>query len=453
MSFFDILKMACGNFLRRKARTLLTVAGVVIGTMAVVIMLSIGQGMEKGYIEQLKSWGSLTQIEVYPNYSGNEDEQTFLNEETVTTLEALEHVEVALPSTSQYGGLVMGRKINDLNISGIDITKLDYYDLKLDNGEPVTAEMFADNGYLIPYTCVFQFYDPKKGWTDENNAYDYDEETGESTLKELPFDITNPEEARIKMAFDMSYYWGGGSGSKPKGYDVRCAGVLDRNNHGNFSYSLVMDMKTLDEMYKKYQKDNKIDNKEESKDKNKYDSLYVVVDDMNNVTDVQTEINNLGYQTWSSAELLDNVKEQMGMIQAVLGGIGAVAFLVAAIGISNTMVMSTYERTREIGIMKVLGCKLSNIMTLFLTEAAIIGFSGGLFGILLSLGLSKIMNMLSDSGVLSMFSMGEGIPISIIPIWLIAGGIVFSTLVGVVSGFYPALRATKLSALDAIKNE
>lgn len=452
MSFFDILKMACGNFLRRKARTLLTVAGVVIGTMAVVIMLSIGQGMEKGYIEQLKSWGSLTQIEVSPNYSSNEDEQTYLNEETVTTLEALEHVQVALPTTRQYGGLVMGRKINEIGIIGIDVTKLDYYDLKLENDEPVTADMFAENGYLIPYTSVFQFYNPKQGWSDENNAYDYDPETGESTLKELPFDITNPEEARIKMIFDTSYYWGG-EGSKPKGYDARCSGVLSSKSQGNFSYSLVMDMKTLDEMYKKYQKDNKIDNKEESKDKNKYSSLYVVVDDMNNVTDVQTEINNLGYQTWASAELLENVKEQMGMIQAVLGGIGAVAFLVAAIGISNTMVMSTYERTREIGIMKVLGCKLSNIMTLFLTEAAIIGFAGGLLGILLSLCLSKIMNMLSDSGVLAMFSMGEGVPISIIPVWLIAGGIVFSTLVGVVSGFYPALRATKLSALDAIKNE
>lgn len=151
--------------------------------------------------------------------------------------------------------------------------------------------------------------------------------------------------------------------------------------------------------------------------------------------------------------MLENVKEQMGMIQAVLGGIGAVAFLVAAIGISNTMVMSTYERTREIGIMKVLGCKLSDIMTLFLTEAAIIGFAGGTLGIILSLGISALMNALSDSGVLSMFSMGEGIPISVIPLWLILGGIAFSTFVGIVSGFYPALRATRLSALDAIKNE
>lgn len=446
MSFLDLLKMACGNFLRRKARTLLTVAGVVIGTMAVVIMLSIGQGLEQGYMQQISSWGSLTQIEVYRSYSSNEDEQKYLDDETVAELDALDHVLAALPQTNTYNALVMGKKINDMSFIGIDVSKLDYYGLKLDNGEPVTAEMFEGNSYLIDYRSVFQFYNPKKGWSDENNAYD-----DEGNFKELPFDITNPEEARIKMVFDTSYYWGGG-GSKPKGYDVTCTGVLDRNSSNNFTYSVVMDMHTLENLQKKYQKDQGI-KPEKDADKNKYSSLYVVVDDMDNVTSVQKEIELLGFNTWSSTEMLENVREQMAMIQAVLGGIGAVAFLVAAIGISNTMVMSTYERTREIGIMKVLGCKLSDIMTLFLTEAAIIGFAGGAAGIVLSLGISTVMNALSDSGVLSMFSMGDGIPISVIPIWLIVGGIAFSTLVGVISGFYPALRATRLSALDAIKNE
>lgn len=446
MSIFDLLKMACGNFLRRKARTLLTVAGVVIGTMAVVIMISIGQGLEQGYMQQIQSWGSLTQVEVYPNYSSNSDNQLYLDDETVKMLDDIDHVLAALPQSSTYGALVMGKKINDMSIYGIDISKLEYYDITLDNGEPVTAETFANNGYIIGYNSVFQFYNPKKGWTEENSAYD-----DEGNRKELPFDITNHEEARIKLVFDTSYYWGGG-GNKPKGYDISCRGVIDRNDSNNFSYAVVMDMRDLENLQKKYYKDQGIKPDNDS-NKNKYNSMYVVVDDMDNVAEVQKSIDELGFQTWSSTEMLENVKEQMGMIQAVLGGIGAVAFLVAAIGISNTMVMSTYERTREIGIMKVLGCKLSDIMTLFLTEAAIIGFAGGGVGIILSLGISALMNALSDSGMLSMFSMGEGIPISVIPIWLIVGGVAFSTLVGVISGFYPALRATRLSALDAIKNE
>lgn len=445
MSFLDILKMACGNFLRRKARTLLTVAGVVIGTMAVVIMISIGQGLERGYTEQIQSWSSLTQIEVHQSYGGDADEQKYLDDELLKELDALEHVEAALPTISRYGALVKGREINDTGIIGIDVSKLQYYNLELDNGQELTPEMFAGSGYVIGYRSVFNFYNPKKGWGENNSPYDE-----EGNLKELPFDITAAE-SKIKMIFDTSYYWGGG-GSKPKGYNVNCVGVLDRTNQGNFSYSVVMDMKELDKIYAKYAKDTGIEEDKDEK-KNKYNSINVQVDDMKNVTSVQQEIEALGYNTWSSTEMLEDVKEQMGMIQAVLGGIGAVAFLVAAIGISNTMVMSTYERTREIGIMKVLGCRLSDIMTLFLLEAAIIGLMGGVVGLIFSYGLSLLMNMLSDSGMLAMFSMGEGIPISVIPIWLAICSVGFSTLVGVLSGFYPAMRATKLSALEAIKNE
>ena len=445
MSFLDILKMACGNFLRRKARTLLTVAGVVIGTMAVVIMISIGQGLERGYTEQIQSWSSLTQIEVSRSYGGDADEQKYLDDDLIIELDALEHVVAALPTTNRYGALVKGKEINDMSIIGIDVSKLQYYDLELDNGQELTPEMFAGSGYVIGYRSVFNFYNPKKGWSDNNSPYD-----DEGNLKELPFDITAPE-SKIKLVFDTGYYWGGG-GSKPKSYNVNCMGVLDRNNQGNFSYSVVMDMNELDKIYSKYAKDAGIEEDKEQQ-KNKYSSINVQVDDMKNVTAVQKEIEALGYNTWSSTEMLEDVKEQMGMIQAVLGGIGAVAFLVAAIGISNTMVMSTYERTREIGIMKVLGCRLSDIMTLFLLEAAIIGLMGGLVGLIFSYGLSMLMNMLSDSGMLSMFSMGEGIPISVIPIWLAICSVGFSTLVGVISGFYPAMRATRLSALEAIKNE
>lgn len=442
MKFFDILKMACGNFLRRKARTLLTVAGVIIGTMAVVIMISIGEGLEYGYTEQLKSWGSLTQIEVYQNYSSNQDEQKYLDDELITQLDAIEHVEAALPTTRQYGALVMGRKILDMSFQGIDPAKIEYYGLELADGSPVTADMLTGNSYLIGYTSVFNFFDPKRGWTDENNAWDE-----EGNIKPLPFDPVNPDK-KIKMVFDTSYYWGGGT--KPKSYDVTCSGVLKQG--GQYDYAIIMDMKSLEALYKKYAKSAGIEIDKEQQ-KNKYGTVYVEVDDMDNVTEVQQAINDLGYQTWSSTEILEDVREQMGMIRAVLGGIGAVSFLVAAIGISNTMVMSTYERTREIGIMKVLGCRLSNIMTLFLLEAAIIGLAGGMLGIGFSYGISALLNHLSDSGTLASLSMGNGMPISIIPIWLALCGAGFSTLVGLISGFYPALRATRLSALEAIKNE
>lgn len=145
------------------------------------------------------------------------------------------------------------------------------------------------------------------------------------------------------------------------------------------------------------------------------------------------------------------------MIQAVLGGIGAMSLLVAALGITNTMVMSIYERTREIGVMKVLGCLLTDIRKLFLWEAGIIGFTGGVVGLLLSILASFLLNRFGGDlgGLLGGGYAPDGtrLPISVIPVWLAVSSVGFATLVGLLSGFYPANRAMKLSALEAIRNE
>jgi ABC-type antimicrobial peptide transport system permease subunit len=136
----------------------------------------------------------------------------------------------------------------------------------------------------------------------------------------------------------------------------------------------------------------------------------------------------------------------------VLGAIGAVAMLVAAISITNTMMMSIYERTKEIGVMKVLGCDIRNIQALFLLEAGFIGFIGGVLG----LGFSYIISFVINS-LLSSSGMGDYVGISgaicRIPLWLCPVAVVFAVVVGMVAGFIPSLRAMKLSPLAAIRNE
>ena len=98
---------------------------------------------------------------------------------------------------------------------------------------------------------------------------------------------------------------------------------------------------------------------------------------MSNVNDVAKQIREMGYNVETNVEYMDSMKKQMAVIQAVLGGIGAISLIVAAIGIANTMMMSIYERTKEIGVIKVLGCSLKNIKQMFLIEAAFIGLLGG----------------------------------------------------------------------------
>ena len=123
-----------------------------------------------------------------------------------------------------------------------------------------------------------------------------------------------------------------------------------------------------------------------------YSRAQIYVDDMEYVKDVQAQVADMGFQVNSRMDWMESSKQQSQMIQAVLGGIGAVSLFVAAIGIANTMMMSIYERTKEIGVMKVLGCDMGNIRNMFLIESGFIGFMGGVIGIVLSYGISGIIN-------------------------------------------------------------
>ena len=117
------------------------------------------------------------------------------------------------------------------------------------------------------------------------------------------------------------------------------------------------------------------------------------------VSEVKAAIDDMGYGTSSLQDALEQAEKQMQQIQYLLGAIGGVSLLVAAIGIMNTMMMSIYERTKEIGIIKVLGCRMDNIAELFLTEAAYIGFFGGAAGLGISYGLSAVINhFVGESG-------------------------------------------------------
>lgn len=155
--------------------------------------------------------------------------------------------------------------------------------------------------------------------------------------------------------------------------------------YNEYSYGIYTDVEILKTQLKRIYKKNPIPGQPVNK-KGKpynyyvYDNAYVYVDDMNNVMEVQAAVTDMGYEAHSSMQWLEQAQEQMDMIQAVLGGIGAVSLFVAAIGIANTMMMSIYERTREIGVLKVLGCALGDIRSMFLIEAGFIGLMGGAAG-------------------------------------------------------------------------
>ena len=224
-----------------------------------------------------------------------------------------------------------------------------------------------------------------------------------------------------------------------------------------YGQSILCDIDALKAELKRIFKKNPIPGQPTRKNGKPYNELFysemvVQVDDMANVAELTTMINDMGYNASSSAEWIQQELDSMNMIQAVLGAIGAVAMLVAAISITNTMMMSIYERTKEIGVMKVLGCDIRNIQGLFLMEAGFIGFIGGVVGVGFSYVLSLVINGLV-AGSDATANMGITGAICRIPLWLNPLAIVFAIVIGMIAGFIPSLRAMRLSPLAAIRNE
>ncbi|MEG1991263.1 MAG: ABC transporter permease, partial [Christensenella sp.] len=182
-----------------------------------------------------------------------------------------------------------------------------------------------------------------------------------------------------------------------------------------------------------------------------YQQVLVRVDDMANVQGVMDEIKKLGYETYSETEYISQMQEEQNRQQGQLFAIGLISLFVSAIGIANTMYASILERRRDIGIMKVVGMKIRNIRRLFLAESSIIGLIGGLIGIAVSyivvLGINTGTEQTSFLGMY--FS--EGMKIEI-PAWVALGAIGIAVAVGMISGIYPARKATKMSPLEAMRS-
>ena len=446
MRFFDLLIMSVNNLRRRKLRTGLTVLGVIIGTASIVVMVSLGIGLKEMTMEQYASYGSLTRIQVSQNYGMGqaEDESSFLVDETVETLKRIPNVRAVSPTLATYVTMRQGPYESSTRIMGMSRESLEEIPLK---EGALPAENAKTLELIIGNMLARDFYNTKtgKGFWDTGEIPDVD-------LYNRPF-------------FVLFQNWGGGeetSAKTQKKYLFPACALVDggEEEFGNeYSYGIYTDIELLKTQLRRVYGKNQIPGQPTNK-KGKpyryfvYDSIYVYVDDMDHVLDVQKAITDLGYQAYSSMQWLEQAQKQTDMIQAVLGGIGAVSLFVAAIGIANTMMMSIYERTKEIGVLKVLGCALGDIRTMFLMEAGFIGFMGGALGLGLSYGVSALVNkFLGASLAMGMGAGGGTGGISRIPLWLSGAAVVFAIIIGMLAGLFPALRAMKLSPLAAIRNE
>jgi ABC-type antimicrobial peptide transport system permease subunit len=136
----------------------------------------------------------------------------------------------------------------------------------------------------------------------------------------------------------------------------------------------------------------------------------------------------------------------------LLGSVGGLALLVAALGVANTMMMAIYERTREIGVLKALGASAREIRRLFTIEAGMIGLIGGVFGLIFGSLLGKLVDWIAHRYLISEGITGVG-DLSVVPWWLAVGALVFAAVVGILAGLYPAARAARLDPVTALRHE
>ena len=439
MSITDLLSTAFLNLWRRKMRAFLTVLGMVIGVASIVVMVSLGIGIKQATIENFAGTGSLTTIRVNSwsyvsnGNGGGSSRQKELNKKAVGEFKKLPGVQAVMPLVETYGIIKAGNFMTDASVLGVTPEQAKEFGITLSEGSMPTAGGANTYDIVLGAWSLGNFYNPDNGRqaVDKNG----NPRITKDTRMQLTFDYRNVYKDQTVVAMPSAD--GKQEPVKPLAplYKLKVTGVMDQNNN-DFSNYCLMDMTQLEKLAKANKDYVHYDSK-------KYQTVLVKCKEIEDVKTVKDAIQSLGYGTYSLQDAVEMAEKSTQNVQYLLGAIGGVALLVAAIGIMNTMMMSIFERTKEIGIIKVLGCRIDNIAGLFLTESAYIGLFGGALGLLLSLGVSLLLNQLLASSGLR----------SIIPAYLAFGAVGFSIVVALAAGMYPAIRAMKLSPLAAIRNE
>jgi putative ABC transport system permease protein len=442
MKFFDLVNLILYNLSRRKGRVALTAVGVVIGTAAVVVLVSLAVGLQKNATNQLWGINDLTSIEVYQGYSssssggvsvkmmggggGGDNGINYLTPKAIQSIAAIPNVKQVITEDYLQTGvdIVYGKLHAYGNIMGVDTPDLANMGLEVDQGVTTLDKGTAVIGGWVPN----YFYDPKARPNDPP--------------------VTSPDLLGQSLKFILTKYDSEGNPTT-KTLNIKIVGVL-KETRGQSDGSIYMRLEDITAL-NEWARGTRINRNKEG-----YSMLLVKASDTKSVLDIADTINNMGFQASTPQSTVQSINSFFMVLQVIFGGVGAIALLVAAIGIANTMTMAILERTKEIGLMKAIGAKNKDIMSIFLGEAAGIGFVGGLGGVILGWGSSALLNVVALSYFASQASSGSGSMPTMAtstPFWLPFFALAFATIIGFFSGLYPAMRAASLVPVAALKYE
>lgn len=415
MKFKDSLSFALNNLTTRGLRSWLTILGVVIGVAAVVAIVSVGQGMQGAISSQLGALGS-DQVYVMPGSSiegrmmgggGFAKEPGELDDNDVKIIKSVEGVIAVAPELIGYANVNYAGEKAHLSIWGLDENwkLVRESTLSMESGRFIAK---GDSGVVVLGNKV------------AHEAFNKEIYTG-SQIK--------VENKTFKVIGILNEFGGLGGGTEDNSVYMSLkdsepySGAFGVKNY--YAIEIKVEPERTDEIAQKI-KERLMASRHVAEDK-------------------------IDFTVYTPKMLTETVMSVLNIINLFLYGIAAISLIVGAVGIANTMFTSVLERTRQIGILKSLGMTNKEVMNLFLVESALIGLVGGIIGLFVGFIISGIIGQIASIFLASSRIGGTSL-VSIQP-WLIIFSLVFSMAIGILSGIFPARRASKLQPVEALRYE
>ena len=396
--------MAWASLIANKMRSILTMLGIIIGVVAVIALVSIGNGVKQDIQNSISSLGSnlLMVMPGAPRTPGVRPSQGSMKSLKVSDYQAiskLDGVKAASPYTANSYVTIYQSKNWTTTVSGVSSNFQDVNNWTMAEGRFISSKN-VENRERVAVV----------GQTVVKNLFAGEDPVGkEIRVKNIPF---------------------------------RVIGVL--NSKGNGTMGNDQD----DVIFIPY-----TTAMERVEGVDYLRMVYVVASDDNSIDRLQSDIENLlrvrhsikdtnldDFNIQNMKSIMETMEQTTGTLTLFLGAVAAISLVVGGIGIMNIMLVSVTERTREIGIRKALGATYFVIVTQFLIEAVVISLMGGLIGIALGIGASKLIGLASGMS-------------TVISVPTIVLSFAFSMAIGLVFGIYPARKAAKLNPIDALHYE
>jgi len=421
VTFDDLGRTALSNLGRRKVRTILTSFGVVVGILTIVTMVSLGIGVRIEIDKQFDAIG-LERVFVRPLEGERSFFTQFSRQERAKPItpadverwRSLPNVSEVVPDIELPTGIaasleVGGRSLSNVGLSGGDSP------FQLPFQTPPTALAGSIEEPREPGRIVLT----------EGSLRDAGLESGDyAAWLDRPVQVVLQTPRGERQSFDFTV-----AGISNEEFPVLRIAIDDRAAMKSWWYNRP-DLLATDG----------------------YDTVIVRATDIAAARELVAQIRNEGFGVQSLELILDLADQVFTILNVMLSSVGGLALLVASLGIVNTMIMSIYERTREIGTLKAIGASRGDIRLLFMAEAGMIGLMGGMIGIVGGWALGRLLNR-----VILWYIEREQLPIRgdffVVTPSLALYALLFAIAVGIVAGLYPANRAARLDPLMALRHE